>query len=152
MPITNEQIQAVENAFFAAVPEAIAYKTDSNLDALYNYILGAFPESVLSVAAWEIAFKSCKLKKIAGWVAPVTEEQRRLYNSTPAHLVPELYKNDKIFKAAVDAIVIADKERDELLEWCRVYQSMDPEEAASRIVNEPGFSEAVDKLVEAGLI
>jgi hypothetical protein len=152
MPATNEQIQNVEDLFFQTVPNALAYKTDENLDRMYAYIQGAFPESVLSVAAWEIAFKSCKLKRIAGYIAPVTPEQRRLVDSTPSYLASGLYKTDQTFKDAVDAITRADQEQKELLDWCRVYQNMDPNEAAERLVNEPGFVDAVQKLIDAGLI
>jgi hypothetical protein len=149
---TNEQIQEVEDQFFAAVPEALAFRTDNNLDILYNFILGAWGTHALTnVSAWEIAFKSCKLKKIAGWIAPITDEQRELVN-VPAHVAREKYKTDPEFKAAWDAIAQADKDRQELLNWARTYQTIDPEEVARRTAEEPGFAEAVQKLVDEGLI
>lgn len=152
MSVTPEQIEATEAAFFAAVPEALAFRTDANLDILYNFILGAFPESVLSVAAWEIAFKSCKLKRIPGFVQPVTEEQRRLVDSTPSYTARELYRRDTEFRKAFDACARADKEQKDLTDWANTYKSMDPNEAATRLVNEPGFADAVQKLIDAGLI
>jgi hypothetical protein len=152
MSATSEQIQAVEDQFFAAVPEALAFRTDQNLDVLYNFILGAFPESVLSVASWEIAFKSCKLKRIPGYVEPVTDEQRAMVNDTPGYLARERYNKEPEFRKAFDAVANEEKERKDLLDWHRVYTSMDPNEAAERLVHEPGFESAVQKLIDAGLI
>jgi len=152
MSATSEQIQAVEDQFFAAVPAALAYKTDENLDRMYAYIQSAFPESILSVAAWEIAFKSCKLKKIAGWVEPVTDEQRQLVDSTPGYIARQKYKTDPEFREAFDLVANEEKERQELLKWARTYQAMDPTEAAQRSLDEPGFKEAVQTLIDEGLI
>ena len=40
MGVTAEQIQITENEFFTSTPEALAFKTDENLDRLYAYIVG----------------------------------------------------------------------------------------------------------------
>jgi hypothetical protein len=153
--VTNDQIQAVEDEFFAAVPAALAYKTDENLDRMYAYIQGAFPESVLSVAAWEIAFKSCKLKRIAGYVAPITDQQRRLVNDTPSYIARDLYKTDPEFKAAFDAVA---EEESELKRnpWLRLsanqWRSMDPNRAAQLLVDDENFASSVQRLIDRGEI
>jgi hypothetical protein len=156
MSVTLEQIQAVDQEFFASTPEAQAYRTDENLGKIYAYLQAAFPEAALTVAARQIAFKDLlakrQLKKIAGWVAPVTEAQRQLVDGTPSYLASEKYKTDPDFRAAFDAIAREEKERQELLNWARTYQTMDPTEAAQRLLDEPGFKEAVQTLIDEGLI
>ena len=63
MGVTAEQIQITENEFFTSTPEALAFKTDENLDRLYAYIVGAWGEtSTTNVACWEIAFKALRGK------------------------------------------------------------------------------------------
>src|ERR1700722_3957191 len=98
MVVTVEQVQAVDQEFFASTPEAQAYRTDENVAKIYAYVQGAFPEAALSVAGRQIAFKDLiakgQLKKIAGWVPPVTDEQRRLVDQTPGYIAREKYKTD----------------------------------------------------------
>jgi hypothetical protein len=155
MPVTNEQIEATIAAVLKANPEIAAYDLEdgSLWSKCHAYVQGAFPESILSESAWEIAFRALKpkLKRIPGFVY-ITDEQRTWVNDTPGHVARELYRTDKTFREVFDAIALEEKERQDLLAWARVYKTMDPNEAGFRLVNEAGFKEAVDKLVDAGLI
>jgi hypothetical protein len=153
---TNEEIQQIEDQFFATIRGAAAYDTDETRDRLFSYIMSAFPESVLSVAAWEIAFKSCKLKKIAGWVPPVTDEQRQLVDQTPGYLVRERYAKDPEFRAAWDAI---EAEEIEMRKnpWLKLtaerYNRMcdqNPNRVGLLLVEDDLFKAAVQRLIDKG--
>jgi hypothetical protein len=155
---SNEQIESVEQEFFATVPGAAAYDTDETRDRLYSYILGAFKESVLSVAAWEIAFKDLlgkrQVKKIPGYVPPVTDEQRRMIE-VPSYIARERYKTDPEFKAAWDAVA-AEEEEFKKNPWIRLtaaqYMAMDPNHAAQLWVDNEQFQQAVQRLIDRGEI
>jgi hypothetical protein len=153
---TVEQIQAATQEFITNTPEMGAYLTEENIKQIAAYVQGAFPHAVASASAYEVAFKdllaSKKLKRISGYVAPLTEEQRARVRNTPGYIASDLYKNDPEFKRLFDAIAQEEKDRQDLLQWARVYQTMDPTEAARRYVEEPGFSDAVQELIDAGLI
>ena len=155
---TDIEIQNAEDNFFAQNQEALAYKTDANLDTLYSYIVGAWGESTLAnVACWEIAYKALngKLKKIPGYKPPVSAEMRAKVANTPGYIAREMYAKDAEFRAAFDAIALEEKDRQDLLKWAKDYRWMsenDPNGTALRLVEEPGFRQAVDKLISEGLI
>jgi hypothetical protein len=155
---TQQQIENTTAAVLRSTPEMAAYDLEdgSLWSKCHAYIMGAFPESILSEASWQIAFKDLlnngKLKKIPGYVPPVTFEQRQLVDGTPSHLARKRYETDPEFREAFDLIANEQKERQDLLNWARDYNAMDPEEAARRIVEEPGFEAAVQKLIDEGLI
>jgi hypothetical protein len=159
MSVTSEQIQAAEDLFFATVPAALAYRTDVNLDRMLAFIKGAFPEAEANPAAWEIAFKSLntvgKLKRISGYVAPITDEQRRLVNITPSYIARDQYKTDAAFKEAFD-LVAAEEEELKRNPWLRLsssqYLAMDPNRAAQLYVDDPQFAAAVQNLIDRGEI
>lgn len=159
MVVTIEQIQAVDQEFFASTPEAQAYRTDENLGKIYAYLQAAFPEAALTVAARQIAFKDLlakrQLKKIAGWVPPVTDDQRRLVDQTPSYKASALYKSDPEFRAAFDAVAAEDAEFKKN-PWIRLsaeqYQAMEPNRAAQLWVDNPQFQEAVQRLIDRGEI
>jgi hypothetical protein len=156
MVVAIEQIQAADQEFFDSTPEAAAYRTEDTIGKIYVYIQAAFPEAALSVPARQIAFRDLlakrQLKKIAGWIPPVSDAQRELVANTPSYIASEKYKNDPELREAFDLVANEEKERQELLKWANVYRTMDPEEAARRIVEEPGFEAAVQKLIDEGLI
>ena len=152
---TQQQLEDTTAAVLRSTPEMTAYDLEdgSLWSKCHAYIMGAFPESILSEASWQIAFKDLlkngKLKKIPGYVPPVTDAQRALVDSTPSHLARKRYETDPEFREAFDLIANEEKERQDLL---RDYNAMDPEEAARRIVEEPGFEAAIQKLIDEGLI
>ena len=75
---TLEQSNAATREFVANTPELGAYLTEENMKQIGAYVQGAYPDAVTSPAAYEIAFKDLlskgKLKRISGYVAPITEE------------------------------------------------------------------------------
>lgn len=155
---SDTEIQAAENSFFAQNQEALAYKTDANLDTLYSYIVGAWGEvGTGNSACWEIAYKSLKgkLKRIPGYVPPLTDEERAWVSNTPSYQARDLYKNDKKFRAVFDAIA---EEEAELKKnpWLRLdadtYRNMDPNHAAQLYVDNPLFAAAVQRLIDGGQI
>jgi PIN domain nuclease of toxin-antitoxin system len=155
---TNEQIRAAEDALFVSTPEAQAYRTDENLDLLFAYIQDAWGEvATANAACWEIAFKALqgKLKKIPGYKPPVSAEMRARIANTPSYQHRELYARDEAYRIAFDQIAAEEADRQELLAWARVYRTMadnDPNEVTRRYAEEPGFAEAVQKLIDEGLI
>ena len=159
MVVTVEQVQAVDQEFFASTPEAQAYRTDENVGKIYAYLQAVFPEAALTVAARQIAFKDllakCQLKKIAGWVEPVTDEQRRLVDQTPAYIAREKYKTDPEFRAAFDACAAEDEEL-KRNPWLKLtadqYLAMEPNRAAQLWVDNAQFQEAVQRLIDRGEI
>jgi hypothetical protein len=158
MGVNADQIQITENEFFSSTPEALAYKTDENLDRLYAYIVGAWGEnSTTNVSCWEIAYRALKdkLKKIKGYMPAVTDEQRLWVRDTPGYIARELYKTNPEFRAAWDAIA---EEEAELKKnpWLRTtaeqYKNFDPLWAAQRYVDDPQFKEMVERLISEGSI
>jgi hypothetical protein len=156
---TAEQIQAATQEFIASTPEMGAYLTAENIEKIAAYVQGAFPDAVSSPAAYEIAFKDLlatrKLKRIPNYVPPITNAERALVRDTPCHLHRELYRNDEAYRTAFDRIAEEEKDRQELLAWANRYRAMaesDPNEVARRVVEEPGFMEAVQRLIDEGLI
>jgi hypothetical protein len=152
------EIQAAENEFFAQMQEAQAYRTDENLDRLFAYIQGAWGQAqTANVACWEIAYRALKdkLKKIKGYMPPVTDEQRLWVRDTPGHIARDLYKTNPEFRAAFDAIA---EEEAELKKnpWLRTtaeqYKNFDPLWAAQRYVDDPQFKEMVERLISEGSI
>ena len=162
MVVTIEQIQAVDQEFFASTPEAEAYRTDENIAKIYAYVQGAFPEAALTVAARQIAFKDLfakhQLKKIAGWVPPVTDEQRRLVDQTPSYKASAFYKSDPEFRAAFDACAAEDEElkRNPWLKLtAETYNRMcdqNPNRVGLLLVDDDLFKAAVQRLIDRGEI
>jgi hypothetical protein len=154
--VTVEQIQAADHEFFETTAEAQPYRTEDTIGKIYAYIQAAWPEAALSVSARQIAFRDLlakrQLKKISGWIPPVSDAQRELVANTPSYIASEKYKTNPEFREAFDLVANEEKERQDLLQWSRDYNAMDPEEAARRIVEEPGFEAAVQKLVDANLL
>jgi hypothetical protein len=159
--VTNDQIQVTTQAVLKSTPEMAPYDLEdgSLWSKCHAYIMGAFPESILSEAGWQIAFKDLlaqgRLKRIPNYVAPVTDAQRRLVNDTPGYIARDLYKTDPSFREAFDLVAAEEKEHKDLHDWAIRYKTMsetDPNGTAFRLANEPGFSDAVQKLIDAGLI
>jgi len=156
---TQEQINEATAEFIRSTPDFGPYLTEANCAAIAGYVQGTFPDAILSVSAWEIAFKDLlathKLKRIPNYIAPITDAQRELVAKTPSYIARDLYKTDRVFKQAFDLVAADEKDRQELLAWARTYKIMadsNPNETARRYVEEPGFKEAVEKLISEGLI
>jgi hypothetical protein len=158
MGVTAEQIQITENEFFSSTPEALAYKTDENLDRLYAYVVGAWGEnSITNVACWEIAYKALKgkLKRVPGYVAPVSDEMRARVDNTPSYQVKELFRTDPEFKAAWEAIAeeeAAVRANPWLKMTAEKYRSYDPTWCARMYVDNEQFKAAVQTLIDRGEI
>jgi hypothetical protein len=155
---TDEQIQAAENDFFASTPEALAFKTDENLDKMFAYIQEAWGENATTnVACWEIAYKALKgkLKRVPGYVAPISDAMRARVESTPSYQVKELLRNDPEFRDAWETI--AEEEATARTNpWLNLtaekYRSYDPSWCARMYVDNPQFSDAVNRLMDRGEI
>lgn len=153
---TPEQINAATREFIDNTPEMGAYLTAENIEKLAAYVQGAFPDAIASSSAYEIAFRDLlgkkQLKRIPNYQAPSSAEDRAWVEQTPSYVARELHAKDPKFRTLFDRIANEERDRQDLLTWARTYQTMDPNEAARRIVEEPGFAEAVQELIDAGLI
>lgn len=159
MGINADQINAATQEFIASTPESAAYLTNENLEKIAAYVQGAFPDAVASPAAYEIAFRDLlakgKLKRVPGYLPPLTDEERAWVRDTPSYQARDLYKNDKKFRAVFDALA---EEEAELKKdpWVRLdaktYANMDPNHAAQLYVDNPQFASAVQRLIDRGEI
>lgn len=154
---TEEQIRTVTAEFIRSTPEFAAYLTSENCQTLAAYVDGAFPDAVLSVSAWQIAFKAQKksLKRISGYQEPITDAQRSLVRDTPCYQHRDRYKSDEAYRTAFDLIAAEEAELKKN-PWLRItaeqYQNFDPTWAARNYVDDENFKKMVDGLIARGEI
>lgn len=156
---TPEQINAATQEFIASTPEIGAYLTNENLEKIAAYVQGAFPDAVASPAAYEIAFRDLlakgKLKRVAGYLPPLTDEERAWVRDTPSYQARDLYKNDKKFRAVFDAMA-EEEAAARVNPWVGMtaekYRSYDPNWCARMYVDNEQFKTAVENLIAQGEI
>jgi len=160
--VSQEQIKAATEFIQSCVAFG-QYNTPENLDKIWAYITGAWPNSSAAnlPSSYEIAFRDLldkkKLKAIPNWVAPISPEYRARVRNAGVAETKELYAKDAEFKRAFDLIAEEEEIERKACEadpwrWmtAQEYASIEPVSRGRLYVDSQLFRDAVQRLIDRG--